>query len=605
MARSKFGRKKILIFVLGVILFTGFFSPSLHFDFAQGGVYPANSRVGQVFDMTARAQTTGDALGLTQVGEATGLGKDDIRLTIAKIIRVILGLLGIIALSLMLYGGFVYMTAGGEDQKIATAKKIIVNGAIGLVIILSSFAITQFILNKLAGATGFGQDALLINCADPVYAAANPSICAAGGYNFCDNLDNQFVVKSITPNVPDGSIGMNNFAVRVIFSQGVDLTGITPAGVFNISRGGLNINSEFNFSVLDAPENKVIEAVSTAPTLGSGNYTVTILSTLTSVGGLSLETSNTCGTFSNNASFSVATTGIVDIKAPTASAITYSGLTYGGAVALPRGKTYKIGSAITDDFGASYVRLQVQRMDTDNNPIGSPVVFYDGPRVTRGSEATSVNPYNFNYNFLVSSNTPLYNEAPSSKFRVTLRAADIDYNTTTVTSDFIVVESSCSFGIGQGEADGCRGNGSCTADFQCLSGVCDETTGQCLNIPLITDVNPWSQAGGRWVTIIGDSFGANPGKVQFGIDETSDGNPDRWVSSSLASCGGNDVWHNNYIIVEAPEDDLILPNNSLSSIRVEHEAYNSATNPDFYDESANNRGPLAGPNSGWFKKIIV
>ena len=161
-------KKKILVFVFGVILLSSFFS------------------FGQVFHV--QAQTTQDALGLTQVGEATALGKEDIRLTIAKIIRVILGFLGIVVLVIMLYAGFVYMTAGGEEQKIATAKKLMVNGVIGLVIILSSFAITQFVLNKLAGATGFGSGALIAQCADPNFANANPAICNPGGFNSCDNL---------------------------------------------------------------------------------------------------------------------------------------------------------------------------------------------------------------------------------------------------------------------------------------------------------------------------------------------------------------------------------------------------------------------------------
>ena len=52
--------------------------------------------------------------GLKPVAEGTGLGGQDIRITIAKIIRAVLGLLGIIALGVMLYGGFMYMTSAGE-----------------------------------------------------------------------------------------------------------------------------------------------------------------------------------------------------------------------------------------------------------------------------------------------------------------------------------------------------------------------------------------------------------------------------------------------------------------------------------------------------------
>jgi len=87
---------------------------------------------------------------------ATGLGgNQDIRLTIAKIIRVLLGLLGTVALGLVLYAGYTLMTAGGNDEKVNQGKKILTNGLIGLAIILSALAIVQFIIGQLASATGF------------------------------------------------------------------------------------------------------------------------------------------------------------------------------------------------------------------------------------------------------------------------------------------------------------------------------------------------------------------------------------------------------------------------------------------------------------------
>src|SRR3989344_3082906 len=88
-------------------------------------------------------------------GEATGLGTEDLRVTIARIILTGLGLLGIVALVIILAGGVVWMTAGGSEDKVKIAKKIILNGVIGLAIILSAFSITHFILNSLVdGTTG-------------------------------------------------------------------------------------------------------------------------------------------------------------------------------------------------------------------------------------------------------------------------------------------------------------------------------------------------------------------------------------------------------------------------------------------------------------------
>ncbi len=103
----------------------------------------------------AYAQAEGDALGVEAVEESgLILGGGDIRIVIARIIRAVLGLLGIIAFAIVAYGGFVYMTSGGNEEKISRAKKILINGGIGLAIILSSLAITQFVLSSLQRATG-------------------------------------------------------------------------------------------------------------------------------------------------------------------------------------------------------------------------------------------------------------------------------------------------------------------------------------------------------------------------------------------------------------------------------------------------------------------
>lgn len=88
--------------------------------------------------------------------EGLVLGSGDIRIVIAQIIRIFLGLLGVIVVSLIIYAGFLWMTANGNEDNISRAKKILTNSVIGLVIILSAFTITQFIINALANATGFG-----------------------------------------------------------------------------------------------------------------------------------------------------------------------------------------------------------------------------------------------------------------------------------------------------------------------------------------------------------------------------------------------------------------------------------------------------------------
>lgn len=103
--------------------------------------------------MAASAATVN--LGLTsEVEGALGLGTADIRVTVARIINVFMGLLGIIAVVIILYGGFIWMTAAGNEERVDKARKMIVAGVIGLAIILSAYAIARFVVNALVNATG-------------------------------------------------------------------------------------------------------------------------------------------------------------------------------------------------------------------------------------------------------------------------------------------------------------------------------------------------------------------------------------------------------------------------------------------------------------------
>ncbi len=86
-------------------------------------------------------------------GTYTGLTQTDIRITIANIIRTAMGLLGIVAVLIVLYGGFKWMTAAGNEDAVGEAKKILIAGVIGLIIIVSAYAVATFVINSLVGAT--------------------------------------------------------------------------------------------------------------------------------------------------------------------------------------------------------------------------------------------------------------------------------------------------------------------------------------------------------------------------------------------------------------------------------------------------------------------
>lgn len=86
--------------------------------------------------------------------EAAGFGEPrSIAEIIGGLIGVFLSLLGIIFLVLIIYGGFIWMTSGGNETKVLKAKKILTNAVIGLIIVLSSYGITAFVMAAVYGAS--------------------------------------------------------------------------------------------------------------------------------------------------------------------------------------------------------------------------------------------------------------------------------------------------------------------------------------------------------------------------------------------------------------------------------------------------------------------
>ena len=82
--------------------------------------------------------------------ETLGLTKYETAGEIATpIFNAVLGLVGVISLAIMVYGGFRWMTSAGNEETIGEAKRTLIAGTIGLVVILISWSIVYFIINSI------------------------------------------------------------------------------------------------------------------------------------------------------------------------------------------------------------------------------------------------------------------------------------------------------------------------------------------------------------------------------------------------------------------------------------------------------------------------
>ncbi|MBT4153149.1 MAG: hypothetical protein HOE53_00705 [Candidatus Magasanikbacteria bacterium] len=91
---------------------------------------------------------------LNTVTEPTGLETTDLATSSGVLIKLFLSAVGIIFLVLMVYGGFLWMTARGEEAQVEKAKSTITAAVIGISIVVSAYAITTLITSRLIDRSG-------------------------------------------------------------------------------------------------------------------------------------------------------------------------------------------------------------------------------------------------------------------------------------------------------------------------------------------------------------------------------------------------------------------------------------------------------------------
>jgi len=198
-----------------------------------------------VFVLFAPHVSAQASLGL-EFPQASGLGTTDLKMLIARIVRIVLGFLGIAAVIINIYAGYLWMMSQGEEEKIEKAKKILLNGVIGLAIILSSYLIVSYVISRFSEAINSGPD-------------------QAGGRN--DYIYNgEALGGGILENVfPEpGSNGVpRNVLIMVTFKEAIEAATIldnnnVPAACNGFAAGTCGFLKTFNVNNQEVPSVKII-----------------------------------------------------------------------------------------------------------------------------------------------------------------------------------------------------------------------------------------------------------------------------------------------------------------------------------------------------------
>lgn len=77
-------------------------------------------------------------------------GENTLTQTVATGIQIFLGFVGIVAVVIVIYAGFLWATAGGNDDKIADAKRMIGQAVMGIIILMIAYALVRFVANAIS-----------------------------------------------------------------------------------------------------------------------------------------------------------------------------------------------------------------------------------------------------------------------------------------------------------------------------------------------------------------------------------------------------------------------------------------------------------------------
>lgn len=133
-------RAMVLFFIAGAISAGMIFAPVVVFSADSKTTILGNS-------------VHGEGTQFQQFTKEFGVGKyEDVKqpgVIVQNIVAIMFGVLGLIAVVMIIYAGFLWLTAGGEEEKAKQGKTLLFQAVIGLIIILSAYTVTYFVLRQL------------------------------------------------------------------------------------------------------------------------------------------------------------------------------------------------------------------------------------------------------------------------------------------------------------------------------------------------------------------------------------------------------------------------------------------------------------------------
>jgi hypothetical protein len=97
-------------------------------------------------------RNTPNTSGPATLSDPLGLPKDSgVQTLIGRVISAALGVVGSLALLMFVYGGLLWMTSGGNDEKVKQGREILIWATAGLALVFFSYVLVRFVIQGLTG----------------------------------------------------------------------------------------------------------------------------------------------------------------------------------------------------------------------------------------------------------------------------------------------------------------------------------------------------------------------------------------------------------------------------------------------------------------------
>ena len=510
----------------------------------------------------AHAQTEVTA-NLDAVAELSGLSTpDDPRDVIANLIYGFLGILGVIFTVLVIWAGLRWMLAAGDPKKVNSAKQMLISAIIGLGIILSSWAITYFVINSILGATGGG---------------AGGGGDGGGGGNYTLGGGGGVGTFEVTALFPTGELPTKNLVIQATFSNNLLAESVTPANftITNASTGipvlgtlvvSGNLVKFTPAQACPAPDADIFCFDSFT------EYTIAIKETVLNTSEVALSCANSLcsGSFTSG--------DLIDREDPRAETTLPD-----DHASIPAESLVATQMHGTDDTGLSIALFSVDGVQFDAIPsAGMGMIdglfdtFWESLDVVLG-ESYEITTTALDYSGNEDSDSITVVAKPASCFNDVQDLGEIGVD--------------CGGDPSLPEYCGACGGAVCKVESDCGGGL-SCVSGFCVVAPEISAVSPNNGAPGTYVTIQGSGFGGLTGSVYFiGVAGAE-------VLAPLADCAL--AWTDNQVIVEVPVGAISGPISLFTRTLIEDSTIddNGPQLPDFSVDSVLRPGLCAlEPNS--------